>query len=94
MPASLAVFSTGAVPPRTIKSASETFFTPDEALNSFWPLPYLGGVASPIVVHSRITHGDPRRRYSKADAAADHAGELAPALEHVVHRLSLHHLRR
>ena len=36
-PASFAAFSIAAQPPRTIRSASETFFPPDcEALNSFW----------------------------------------------------------
>jgi len=36
-PASFAAFSTAALPPRTIRSASETFFSPDcAALNSFW----------------------------------------------------------
>ena len=36
-PASFAAFSIAASPPRTIRSASETFFPPDaEALNSFW----------------------------------------------------------
>ena len=36
-PAAFAAFSTAAQPPRTIKSASDTFFPPVcEALNSFW----------------------------------------------------------
>ena len=36
-PASFAAFSMAASPPRTIRSASETFLPPDcEALNSFW----------------------------------------------------------
>ena len=37
VPAFLAAFSIAALPPRTIKSASETFLPPEaEALNSFW----------------------------------------------------------
>ena len=36
VPASFAAFSMAASPPRTIRSASETFFPPDAALNSFW----------------------------------------------------------
>ena len=36
-PAAFAAFSIAALPPRTIRSASETFFPPVcEALNSFW----------------------------------------------------------
>ncbi|MGY4437813.1 hypothetical protein ACVW04_000595 [Bradyrhizobium sp. LM2.3] len=35
-PASFAAFSTAAVPPSTMRSASETFFAPDDALKSFW----------------------------------------------------------
>ena len=46
-PAAFAAFSIAAPPPRTIRSASETFFPPDcEALNSFW-------IASSLLQHLR-----------------------------------------